>query len=211
MRAKMKVRNRFVICGIVVTGVWLLSSYLLVASLSIERPLERVDAIVVLGGSADYKKRTNAAANLWKAGTAPKVIVTDDGQRGGWDNALQRNPSFAQRAVKNLKDNGVAESAIEVLSIVVQSTHDEAELVAKLVQDRNYRSVILVTSGFHTRRALWIFERVASRRNLQITYGVECPEGDESTFYKLFWSLDPRNAQNIPLEIVKLVYYWYAY
>ena len=207
----MKLRNKILIYGLVVLGVWFLSTYILLASVSVERHIEHADAIVVLGGSADYKKRTDTAANLWKTGAAPKVIITDDGQRGGWDTTLERNPSFAERAVKNLIGRGVAAIDIEVLPTVVASTRDEAELVSNLALDRNYRSVILVTSSFHTRRALWMFQRVATRRDLQITYGIESPDADKSMYFKLFWSLDSRNIRNIPVEIVKLVYYWNVY
>jgi uncharacterized SAM-binding protein YcdF (DUF218 family) len=207
----MKIRYKFVIYGVIGIALWFLSGYLLLAALSVERRLDHADAIVVLGGSADYKKRTDAAANLWKAGVAPRIIVTDDGQLGGWNNVAQRNTSFAERAVSNLVGCGVDGEAIEVSSVVGQSTHDEAELIADLSVDRNFHSIILVTSSFHTRRALWTFERVARNRSLRIVYGMEYPDSDRSSFYKLFWWLDLNDRRNIPLEIMKHMYYWIAF
>jgi uncharacterized SAM-binding protein YcdF (DUF218 family) len=207
----MKIRSKLVSVTAVGIALWMLLGYILLVYLSVERKLEHADALVVLGGSADYKKRTETAADLWKAGVAPKVIVTNDGQHGGWDNATQRNPSFAERAVWNLKTDGVSDEAIEVSPEVVESTHDEAELISKLAKERNYGSIVLVTSGFHARRALWIFERIAKQRDRTIVYGIEFPKGDKVTYFKLFWWLYPENQLNIPLEIVKLFYYWSIY
>ena len=190
---------------------FILGAFILLDYLTIERHIGSADAIVVLAGASDFEKRTKIAAELWKRGLAPKVILSNDGQRGGWDPEAQRNPFFAERAVRHLIDNGVGVSDIEVLPRVVESTFDEAESVVVVAADRKYESLILVTSGYHTRRTLWTFERSAARREMSISFGVESPPEDHRVLAKLFWWVRPSNWRTVAEELPKLIYYRQVY
>lgn len=190
---------------------WTLLAYAVASFLTIERDLGKTDAIVVLGGSADYKKRAETAAALFREGVAPRIIVTNDGQKGGWDPLLQRNPFYFERTVHLLEQNGVPSGSIEVLPQTVSSTNDEAELISDTALSGKLRSATLVTSGFHTRRALWAFDEAARKRGVDTSFAVESPPDDNDFVARSSWWLRPSGWRNIPAEVVKLVYYRAVY
>ena len=207
----MRIIKRIAIFCAVLVAIWVPFSYLLIDCLIVESRLETADAIVVLSGSAEYKDRIRTAARLWKDRAAGRVILTNDGQRGGWDSEQQRNPFFWELARRSLIDEGVDADSIEVLPAVVASTQDESELVIATAADRQYASVILVTSGYHTRRTLWSFERSAARRGLSLNLGIESPAEDREVSAKLSWWLSPDRWRVVAAELPKLIYYRLVY
>lgn len=167
--------KRIKICLIVLAAVFFALYFALPSlekGLYIEKTLNRADAIFVLGGSASYVERTRKAAELYKNGIASKVLLTNDGLRGGWNEKEKRNPYYAERARWELLKQGVPDEAVEILPNVVASTRDEAESAAKVVRERNLKSLLLVTSAYHTGRTLWIFERTAQKQNLSVELGI---------------------------------------
>ena len=106
--------------------VWVVCAPLLATCLIVEKPLEKADAILVLGGSATYIERTQKAAELYKQGIAPRVFLTDDGERAGWSKTEQRNPPYFELARRSLTSQGVPEEAIEILPGEVTGTDWEA-------------------------------------------------------------------------------------
>jgi uncharacterized SAM-binding protein YcdF (DUF218 family) len=122
--------------------------------------LPRADAIVVLSGAGEYVERTRYAAELWRRGLAPKIVLTNDDLRGGWDSEQQRNPYFVEREAEELRRAGVPGAHIEALPEPVASTYDEAVRVRAYASERGVSSVLVVTSAYHARRAAWVMRRV---------------------------------------------------
>ena len=52
------------------------------------------DAIVVLSGSSTYVERAAWAAQLYREGRAPVIVLTNDGLISGWDHREDRNPYY---------------------------------------------------------------------------------------------------------------------
>lgn len=191
--------------------IWIFTSPFLAKNLIVEKPLEKADAILVLSGSSTYIERTRKAAELYKKGVAPKIFLTNDGGQGGWDKKEQRNPYFYEKARWELMANGVPESAIEVLPEIVEGTNDEAILLAKTVRERNLKSILLVTSAYHTRRTLSVFEMVL-RENIDLTeIGIASPPTGLQTPSEFYWWLRPKGWQFVAGEYLKIVYYWVFY
>jgi uncharacterized SAM-binding protein YcdF (DUF218 family) len=184
-------------------GGWIVVAPLLANYLVVQKPLERADAIVILSGSAEYIERTREAAEIFTKEISSKIILTDDGLSGGWNNELNRNPSWAERARWELIALGVREDAVEVLPTIVQGTNEEAELIVKTAAKRGIKSVMLVTSAYHSRRTIWSFEKAAERKNLTLTIGVLSPPGKPNPF----WWLSVNGWTTIGLEWMKTVYY----
>jgi uncharacterized SAM-binding protein YcdF (DUF218 family) len=128
------------------------------------------DAIVVLAGSDN---RLPAAEALFDGGLAPTLVVSAD--RSGHDSqraALCRKPP----------------KGVVCIHAGPSTTEGEAQAVGQLVDQRNWGSLILVTSRYHLFRAGRIFQRCV---NAKITeHGVDEP----------WW----RNAIAVPLEWIKL-------
>lgn len=191
--------------------VWIFLAPFLAERLIVEKPLERADAILILGGSSAYLERTNKAAEAYKQGIAPKIFLTDDGQKGGWNRQEQRNPFFAEIARSELIKQGVAEDAIEILPGVVESTHDEARLAAKTLRERNLKTLLLVTSPYHTRRTLRTFETIFAGETGAVEIGVESPPPGFQSPKPAFWWFSAKGWNFVAGEYLKTVYYWLFY
>lgn len=171
--------------------------------------LARADALVVLGGSAAYVERTHRAAELWRAGRAPKIILTNDYQISGWSVAEQRNPLFVERAFAELRAEGVPAEKIEVLAAPATGTYTETSLLREHATERKLRSLLFVTSAYHSRRAWWTVRRVFAGSNVEV--GLDASARGERTPRPSSWWLHAEGWSLVALEYPKLVYYHWQY
>ncbi|MFN2511746.1 MAG: YdcF family protein [Pyrinomonadaceae bacterium] len=185
-------------------AAWAAARYLLV-----QTPIARADAIVVLSGSAAYGERTQKAAALYREGYAPRIILTDDHQQGGWSNTEGRNPFFVERARRELERAGVPPEKIESLPQMVVSTHDESRLLRDYARSRGLNSLLVVTSAYHSRRAMWTMRRVFEGDDVRLGFAAVAPGGQ--TPPASTWWLHSRGWQAVAGEYVKLAYYWLLY
>jgi Uncharacterized conserved protein len=171
--------------------------------------LPRADVVVVLSGSSAYIERSRRGAELYKEGRAPRVVLTNDNLRGGWSEERQTNPLFVERAQEELARAGVPSDSVEVLPDVVAGTHDEAIAVYNYATRKGIHSVLVVTSPYHTRRALLTMQRTF--RDTGIVVGVERTENGEQTPSPTTWWLHRRGWSAVALEYPKLIYYYWKY
>jgi uncharacterized SAM-binding protein YcdF (DUF218 family) len=188
--------------------MWLLA-WAAAQFLIVSRPLAHADAIVVLSGSATYKERSRRAAQLYREGRSGKIVVTNDNRQGGWNSAEQRNPYFYESTVAELRSGGVSEQDIEVVSPPVSSTYEEAVVLRRYSDEHGLRSILIVTSSYHSRRALWTFRRLFNNSDVQI--GLEPVPVGIQTPRPATWWLHPRGWVLVPNEYLKMVYYWLRY
>ncbi len=118
----------------------------------VEDPLERSDAIIVLSGDNFYADRATRAAELFRRGMAPEVVAS--GRR------LRPFAGIAELMVHDLSERGVPKDKIEAFAQDADNTREEAQALVQLAARKKWRSVIVVTSNYHTRRARYIFARV---------------------------------------------------
>jgi uncharacterized SAM-binding protein YcdF (DUF218 family) len=122
--------------------------------------LEPADAMVMLMGSVS--DRVQEVFHVYEAGYAQLVILPEPGRR---DTELQRKkgiriPINVDIAHDVLLELGVRHEHIIVLPWGTSSTKDEAIAVRTYLENNsNIRSIILVTSASHSRRAFMIFRR----------------------------------------------------
>jgi len=201
----LKPRPRILRIVLAVVVGWAIVAALAARFLVVTEPLAAADAIVVLSGSSAYVERTQKAAQLYREGRAPRVLLTNDHTRGGWDNAQQRNPYFVERAADELMKAGVPWDRILILSGVAGSTRDEAIIVKGYVANEGVRSVLLVTSSYHSRRALRTYRQVFA--DTGTTIGLEPASAAPS----VFWWLRPEGWRTVGGEYAKLIYYYFKY
>jgi uncharacterized SAM-binding protein YcdF (DUF218 family) len=185
--------------------VWMVLAALAPRALVVSAPLASADAIVVMSGSSAYRERTQKAAQLYRDGRAPLVVVTDDNTRGGWSSAEQRNPYFVERAIDELIKDGVPQERIRLAPGTAASTHTEALIIKAYAANQGLRSVLIVTSSYHSRRALRTLRQAFA--GTETTVGLE-PVNDRPS---AFWWLRPEGWRTIGVEYVKLIYYWVVY
>jgi uncharacterized SAM-binding protein YcdF (DUF218 family) len=191
--------------------VWAFIAPFLAKSLIIEKPLEKADAILVLAGAHTYVERTQKAAELFRKGAAPRIYLTDDGEQAGWSRIERRNPAFVELARNLLIAAGVPAENIEILEPPVTGTIYEARILAEKAKSAGLRSVLIVTSAYHTRRAFSTFQRVFAENNQPTQLGITSPATGIQTPSPAFWWLSAFGWQIVAGEYVKSAGYWVCY
>jgi uncharacterized SAM-binding protein YcdF (DUF218 family) len=131
--------------GLLLAGLAAIAAY--AAAILLSGPLlglpdlpRKADVLVVLGG--DGPARADRTAALWRAGAAPRVLVTgrsDCGMVAGRLAAAGVRPGAITRECRS------------------ETTWQNADFSAPLLARMNVHDVLLVTSWFHARRALASF------------------------------------------------------
>jgi uncharacterized SAM-binding protein YcdF (DUF218 family) len=142
------------------------------------------DAILLLGGGLEDRARV--AADLFQQGFAPFILIT-----GAGDCELNR---------RRLMKHGVPEAAIEV-ECRSRSTWENAQFSLPLLRERAARRVLLVTTWYHTRRAVAVFR----------SSGAEIDFSPVATRHHLVNDLRPAfttyAARRVFAEYAKIVWY----
>jgi uncharacterized SAM-binding protein YcdF (DUF218 family) len=101
---------------------------------------KHADVIIVLGGESD--PRAQQAAELFRDHLAPRIIVSGDGD--------------ADYIARDLEQAGISPAVIE-LEVLSRNTKENAQFTSRLLKRSGVRRAIIVTSWFHSRRALNAF------------------------------------------------------
>lgn len=137
--------------------------------------LVKADVIVALAG--DYRcNREKRAAELYHEGWADNVVVS--GMSYAWG---LHTGEAARRYVMSL---GVPEEKISMISETL-NTRAEARALDELMRERGWNSAIIVTSAFHSRRAMYTVERAAPGRTF---YSSPVPTGSPEWTPRAWWS-----------------------
>jgi uncharacterized SAM-binding protein YcdF (DUF218 family) len=204
MKAKLKRLNgrRVFVAFLLLAGLWLVS-WVGARWLIVRAPLERAEAIVVLSGSATLSERVQHAARLYAEKRAPKILLTTDNRQGGWSTAEQRNPYFYEISISKLNQLGVPSESIEVVKPSVSSTWEEGMVLHDYAKSHNLRSILIVTSSYHSRRALFTFRHFFTDEQV----GIDPVETGIQTPPPATWWLHKRGWQLVLVEYLKLIYY----
>ena len=164
-------------------------------------PLRHADAIVVLAGS--YPDRILEAAALFREGWAPRIILCREPDNSGFRKLLDLGvrvprPFELNRTVA--EQLGVPSDAIAVLDRPANSTVSEADVVLADVLARGYRSILLVTSKYHSHRAGLIYRHLAGGR---VDVIVRAARDDD--FQPDAWWRNRASARRVAIEYQKLL------
>lgn len=118
----------------------------------IDAPSAHADALLLLGDDNFYADRATHAAELIRHGVAPVVVAS--GRR------LRPGAGVVELQEHDLIERGVPKDKIIRFPHDADSTLEEAVALVKLCSERHFRSVIVVTSNYHARRARYIFGKV---------------------------------------------------
>ena len=154
----------------------------------VEDSLRNSDAILLLGDDNFYADRATRAAELFRQGLAPVVVAS--GRR------LRPDFGIAELMTHDLIERGVPKNRIIPFAHDADNTIEEAEALEALVAGRKWRSVIVVTSNYHTRRARYIFRRV-----FPASITVLLASAHDGDFEPSDWYDRRRSAKRFLLEI----------
>lgn len=160
-------------CGLAVVTIVLFVQHVAVLTwvgtlLVVEDELVEADVILPLaGGTLD---REIEAAELFRQGFAPRIVLTREPELPTLAYLEERGihlPVAEEVRLRVLVELGVPRERISFLAGNVRSTMDEAEAVAAWAVDANVGRVIVVSSPYHTARAKHTFERFAGNSRTQ--------------------------------------------
>src|ERR1700692_249027 len=118
----------------------------------VEDPLQQSDALLLLSDDNFFADRATRASELYRQKLAPIVVAS--GRR------LRPSAGVAELMEHDLIERGIPKDRIIRFPQDADSTREEALALRTLVTEKNWHSVIVVTSNYHTRRARYIFQRV---------------------------------------------------
>jgi uncharacterized SAM-binding protein YcdF (DUF218 family) len=168
-----------VLCFVFYLLLWVAGAYLVTSD-----SLQKSDVIVVLSGSED---RVVEAARLYKMHLAEWVILTRV--------ANHNRPEIEGQAL------GLFGERIVVTETLVDSTQDEAEAVRQKMLERGWKSAIVVTDPYHTRRSRLIFRQVFAGTGMDIR--IHPVEG--SWYQPNTWWMSENGWQLTVQEYLKLI------
>jgi DUF218 domain len=134
---------------------------------------QHADVIVALAGETD--RRPARALGLLGAGYAPIVLLDVPAGAKIYD---QQTIDIAKSYVNNLPERG----RIAICPIVGLSTKTEAQDVARCLGKTVGKHILLVTSDYHTRRALSTFKHELKDQEISVAAA-----SDPSQFGNAWW------------------------
>jgi uncharacterized SAM-binding protein YcdF (DUF218 family) len=122
----------------------------------VQDPVERADAVVALSGGDG--ERLHAAINLYKQGKAGCLLLV--GPDAPLLKVYSGEDSLTQgEAKRRIAVRRGVPSDLALVSLGATSTWEEAQTTLREARARGWRSLIIVTDPFHTRRARATFRK----------------------------------------------------
>jgi uncharacterized SAM-binding protein YcdF (DUF218 family) len=163
----------------------------------------RADAIVVLGGGLE--NRPFAAAKLFRAGLAPKILLMN--VKPAPTTELGILPTEEELTRKVLLSQGVPETNLVAIGQAVANSHDEALAVREWGRQTGARRLIIVTDLFHTRRVRWLYAKELAGTGMKVTVvAVRLREYSAQD-----WWLHEQGLISFQNEVLKYVFYRIRY
>jgi len=135
----------------ILSGLFLVALVASSGRFLIVNEVRKADVIVVLAGETD--RRPARGMELLDQGYAPRLILDVPAKTRIYQ---WKQSELAQKYVDELPEA----KSVSVCPVYGHSTRDEAQDVSRCLQGVGGHSVLLVTSDFHTRRALSTFRRM---------------------------------------------------
>jgi uncharacterized SAM-binding protein YcdF (DUF218 family) len=142
----------------------------------VDEAVVKADAIVVLGDDNYYADRATHAAELYRQHVS--TIVVASGRR------LRPSATMTEVMTHDLTERGVPKDRIIELAQDVDSTREEAEGVAKLAEERGWKTLAIVTSNYHTRRVRYIYSKILPPASIAIVSSAKDGDFDPERWWE---------------------------
>jgi uncharacterized SAM-binding protein YcdF (DUF218 family) len=169
--------------------------------LVVDQDPQPADAILVLSGSVP--DRILEAVELYQGGFAPLIVLCGEPENEGSRQLRERGvtlPRVHELNVSVAVQLGVPASAIAVVDRPPGSTFTEALVILDYLAARGAKSILLVTSQYHTRRAGVIYRHLAGAATKIITRPARTGGFDPDR-----WWHDRMSVRRLLIEYQKLV------
>ena len=112
------------------------------------------DLLVILGGGSG--ERILTGLELYRAALAPMILITD-------------GAGFPDEEMRHLEEQGVPARSLVPPLRPASSTYEDALTIRQVVLRKNLKSILVVTSPYHCRRARLILKRVVGSLGVRVT------------------------------------------
>lgn len=133
------------------------------------------DAIVMLSDDDYQADRAAHAAELYRAGWAPRVIASG--------RLLRPYAGVAELEEHDLESRGVPANAVVKLPGSDRNTRQECQNIGQFIATHGWKRILLVTSNYHTRRARYICSRVLPSGTTLIVSAARDTDYDPQTWW----------------------------
>lgn len=160
----------------------------------VDEPLEKAQAIVVLGGDDVDAVRVRHAVELYRAGWAPKIVLS----------GAQIRPYLneSELMARDAREAGAPAEDLIPAPTGAGSTLEEALKLRRIFAEHKFRKVIVVTSNFHTRRSRTIFRAIYQKQGTDTIFSA----APDPAFPPDRWWQEREGRGAIVFELIKLVY-----
>lgn len=159
----------------------------LIKNLIVSDNIKKADCIVALGGENSRKKE---AVRLFKQGYSKKILFT------GFEISKE---DYERYGLKPHEYIYPVKSAF--------NTYEESQVVLEIFKKHNFKSMILVTSFYHSRRASETFKKILGRENIKVmVYPVYWENFDIKN-----WDKNSYLKKAVIIEWLGLIYYKIEY
>jgi uncharacterized SAM-binding protein YcdF (DUF218 family) len=173
-----------------------------------EQSPQKADVIVVLNGRDC--ERSLAAVDLYNNGYSKLIVMAEIMKQPGTDEFRKRvkgninRKIFFQWAIEAM---GVPKHSFKLIGNGISSTYDEANVTKKFMFVNNYKSILLVTSKWHSKRAYLTFQSVFNNSKNHDLKIIMYPSKYD-TFNPDAWWKSSNDAERVFYEYIRLIYYF---
>ncbi len=164
----------------------------------VQTKVANADAIAILSGGGP--ERLCHGFELYKRGMAPEIWYTGD-------KPLETRSDFmdSEMALNFAARYGVPKEKIKLLPST--STFEDGKSIAALVKEKKIKSLIVVTSWYHTRRAMNVLHHCLADTNviIYISSSTNLPFTPDN------WWRDEEGLVSVVNEAIKTALYWRRY
>ena len=169
----------------------------------------RADVVVVLNTGVEYYPRLIQAADIYRSGLVDYVVINGnrktDTLREFEANGFKRCCPWYADSLKILNMFGVPDDKIFPFSVEdAYDTVSEAEAVGRELIERQWTTVVVTTSKYHTRRAKYIWQKMYAGRLEIVMVSAKTDPYDPNA-----WWRDGRQIRWLLAEYGAWVFYWW--
>jgi len=164
----------------------------------VQTKIANADVIVVLAGGGP--ERLCHGIELYKRGLAPELWYTGD-------KPLETRADFmdSEQALNFALRYGMPKEKIKLLPST--STFEDGKAISALVREKKIKSLILVTSWYHTRRAANVIKHSIADKNIFVYMS----SSTNLPFTPDNWWRDEEGLVSVINEMIKTALYWRRY
>lgn len=196
LRISLGILLLFIIIGLIAKNPLLQS---MADFLITDETMEKSDVIIVLGGEIKGE-RTKRAVELYNQGLAGTLLFSDGTDLSWRTKAVEEMTALALEL-------GVPKEAI-MEETDSRSTYENAVYSKEVMLKNNYKSAIVVTTNWHSKRSQFIFDKVFAGTNIKLSYANAPDERIDSLQQ---WWKDSEKQQIVLTEWAKYAVYWLKY